>query len=176
MGFLIRITRGRWSQYQILNANEKIKSYVVHTELINKHNFHQNLHQHLVIRPCFGSTEISVILMGGDKKQYKVQNGSFWTTFTRKTDVFNYLDNVCTQEKYYILQDFSFLNNRNEEAVELFITMHRDQFFNWSVTAVLEKKGLLKQKEIDSRDQVCFKNPNSAFFINANIHTDSGDI
>jgi len=146
---LMRITRGRWSHYQILNENKKINPYVVHTELFNEHSFHQNLHQHLVIRPCFGSDEISVFLMEGDKKQYKVQNGSFSTTFTNKTDVFHYLDNACTKERYYILQDLSFLNNRNEETVELFVTMHRDQFFNWSVTEVLEKKDMLKQKDID---------------------------
>ncbi|MEK4229210.1 YheC/YheD family protein [Solibacillus sp. FSL H8-0538] len=145
----MEITRGRWSQYQILNANEKTKPYVVHTELFNEQSFYQNLNQQLVIRPCFGSKEIHVFLIPGEKEKYKIQNESFSMIFNNKSDVYNYLENICTTEKYYILQDFSFLNNRNEEAVELFVTMHRDQFFNWSVTAVLEKNGFLKQKEID---------------------------
>ena len=121
----------------------------MYREFVNKQTFYQNLHQHLVIRPCFGSTEINVFLISGDKKHYKVQNGSFSTIFTSKSDVFDYLENVCTKEKYYILQDFSFLNNKSEEQVEFFVTIHRDQFYNWGVTAVLEKKGLLEQKERD---------------------------
>ncbi|WP_166462489.1 YheC/YheD family protein [Psychrobacillus vulpis] len=153
----MRITRGRWSYYQILAENKEINPYVVHTELFNEHSFYQNLHQHLVIRPCFGLDEIRVFLIEGDKKQYKVKNGSFSTTFTNKTDVFHYLDNACKKEKYYILQDLSFLNNRNEETVELFVTMHRDQFFNWSVTAVLEKKDMLGHREIDIIKQKLYK-------------------
>ena len=152
----MKMTRGRWSHYQLLNANEKMKPYIVHTELFNEQSFYQNSYQHFVIRPCFGSTEINVFLMEGDKKQYNVQNGSFSTTFTKKTEVFNYLIKECSKEKYYILQDLSFLARRQEEAVELLVTVHRDPLLNWSVSTVLEKKGLLKPQEIDSIKQTLY--------------------
>lgn len=140
--------RGKWSQYEILKADEKIKPYLVHTELFTEESFYQNLRKRLVVRPCYSPAEISVSLFEEKEGTYKIQTGTFSAAFTGKKDAFQYVSQACAKEKFHILQDLSFSIHKNEKPVELFVTLHRDSFSVWRVAEVMGKNNLLSQKEI----------------------------
>jgi YheC/D like ATP-grasp len=144
----MRSSRGRWSLYQILKANEKIEPFLLKTELLNEESLNQNLHHHLVIKPCFGSTSISVSSITGGDEQYRIYNGSSSTMINGKMEVFNYLNEVCKEERFYILQDLNFLSNNDRAIESLYVTIQQGPDSNWSVVAASEKNGLLDQWEI----------------------------
>lgn len=144
--------RGRWSQYQILSSNEIIKPFLLKTELFNEHSFYKNLNSHLTYRPCFGQSEINICMIDGSKDQYNIieVNKNVTITLSGKTEVFNYLNGVCQTEQSYILQDTDFLYTKNNQVVELMVTVQRDLNFIWQIRDILDKKCLTDSKIIKS--------------------------
>ena len=141
-------TKGRWNQYKLLKESKRFKTFLLHTEIFNKESFYKKNHQQLIIKPSFGSNKIRVVLTSTNPEQYNVYNGEQLVVFQNKTDVFHYLSNICTKEKYYILQDFSFLNRSIEDVQEILITAHRNTSSNhWDTVDIVKKNGLLTQKE-----------------------------
>jgi hypothetical protein len=134
--------RGRWSQYQILLANEKIKPYLVKTELFDEHSFFRNLHRHLSIRSCYGPTEIIVSVKDGRKEQYNVQIDQMTTTISGKAEVYQYIRQTGKTDQFCILQDTDFLYAKKDQIVELFVTVQRDIHLNWKTTDILFKNEL----------------------------------
>ncbi|WML43446.1 YheC/YheD family protein [Neobacillus sp. PS3-40] len=65
-----------------------------------------------------------------------------------KERVFNYLNEVKTEQSY-ILQNMDFLNNLDDGKIfEVFVTLQREAPSKWHVAAVLEKTCLAKMKQI----------------------------
>lgn len=141
-------TKGRWSQYKLLKENKKLKTFLLHTEIFNKESFYKKNYEQLIIKPCFGSNKIRVVLTSANPELYNVYNEEQLVTFQNKADVFNYLSNNCIKEKYYILQDISFLKQSVKDIHEILITAHRNSSLNnWEIVGIVKKNGILTWKE-----------------------------
>lgn len=141
-------TKGRWRQYKLLKESKRFNTFLLHTEIFDKESFYKKNHQQFIIKPCFGSNKIRVLLTSSNPEQYIVYNGEQFVTFHDKEDVFHYLSNICTKERYYILQDYSFLNQSIEDVQEILITAHRNTSSNkWDIVDIVGKRGLLTHKE-----------------------------
>jgi hypothetical protein len=144
----VKSSKGRWSLYQQLISSEKIKPYLLSTVLYNEHSFVKNSPPSLfTIRPCFGSTKLSVKSLGKEE-QYTIQNGNRSTDINGITEVMHFLNDACKEERFYILQDLSFLQNINKTLYNLYVTVQRRIDNKWTVADIFEKSGLLNQNEL----------------------------
>lgn len=140
--------RGRWSQYQLLLANEHIKPYLLKTELFNEHSFYRNLHQHLSFKPCFGQMDITISKVYGSEDQFRIIEGDCLVkaTLRGKAEVLRYLNEVSKPDQFYILQDIDFLYANNNHVLRFMVTVQRDIDAIWRVTDILEKNNLIDEK------------------------------
>ncbi|MBS2967846.1 YheC/YheD family protein [Metabacillus sp. KIGAM252] len=147
-----KIPRGRWSQYQTLQANENINSYLLKTDLFMEDSFLKNLQHHLTIRPCFGREEIRVSKIAGREDQFKVIDvfGRTESTLSGKKEVYHHLNDLCKTDQFYILQDTDLLRTKDAPIFELLVTVHRDLRFIWQVTDIIEKNGLTNRRQMKS--------------------------
>jgi glutathione synthase/RimK-type ligase-like ATP-grasp enzyme len=144
----VKGSTGRWSVYKLLNASEKMKPYLLSTVLFNEHSFDKNSPPLLfMIRPCFGSKKISVTSIDKEE-QYTIHNGIFSTDLNGITEVTHYLNDACKAGRFYILQDLSFLHNKNKALYNLYVTVQRKIDNKWTVADIFEKSGLLNHDEL----------------------------
>ncbi|MDF2856259.1 MAG: hypothetical protein K0Q87_2110 [Neobacillus sp.] len=144
----VKISKGRWSLYQLLNSSEKLKTYLLSTAIFNEHLFDKNPPPpHFMIRPCFGSTKMNVSSKEKEE-QYSINNGNFSIDFNGISEVLDYLNDACKEERFYILQDLSFLHNKNKTLHNLYVTVQRRKNSKWTVADIFEKSGLLIQDEL----------------------------
>ncbi|MGG0656972.1 YheC/YheD family protein [Rummeliibacillus pycnus] len=116
----MKSSRGRINQYKILFADEKLRKYLVKTELFSEQSLITMLNENepIVVKAVYGTEEICVFQKNN---QYHIKTNSKITTVIDKEALYTTLKNE-TKQQYYTIQR----SPTTHQLFRQFVTMHRN--------------------------------------------------
>ncbi|HWI48304.1 MAG TPA: YheC/YheD family protein [Rummeliibacillus sp.] len=116
----MKSSRGKINQYKILFADEKLRKYLVKTELLSEQSLTTMLNENepIVVKSVYGSEEISIFQKNN---LYHIKTNSKITTVINKEALYSTLKNETTQQ-YYTIQK----SPTTHQLFRQFVTMHRN--------------------------------------------------
>ena len=144
----MKTSRGRWSLYQKLFTNEKIKPFLLKTMLLNKETLEKDIGSKCFIRPCFRNERMSITSLREDEATYLIDIGGISKNMNNLLEVKQFLEETCIKEKFYILQDLSFIDKTEKTPTELIVTLQKGTDLDWKITSVLENHRVLRPWEL----------------------------
>ncbi|KAF1083822.1 Endospore coat-associated protein YheD [Sporotomaculum syntrophicum] len=101
----MKVSKGRWSQYLILNSDPNITQYLLEVNLLTKQSLinYLNKYNNIEILPCYGHDSILIYSLGDDK--YKVDGYKNSVIIKGIEHVYNYLqEKLLKPKKRYIIK------------------------------------------------------------------------
>jgi hypothetical protein len=121
----LKVSRGRISQYRLLNSEEKLSKHLLETELFSEALLFTFLEKYktIVIKPAFGPSEVYVT---PEDNQFKIISNAKQTKFINKEDLYQQLVRNELTQKHHIIQPGKFHSAFLKSPFQYFVTVHRN--------------------------------------------------
>ncbi|SEM99662.1 YheC/D like ATP-grasp [Paenisporosarcina quisquiliarum] len=126
------VSRGRLSQYKLLQKEKRLQKHLVQTVLFSRQELFSLLDQYntVVVKPSYGPGNIMISFVNN---KYQIKSTNKMITITNKEDMFEYINQYEIKQKYYIIQPLQ----PARTPYQFFVTVHRkNSTSNWCVTSI----------------------------------------
>ncbi|MEH7123892.1 YheC/YheD family protein [Bacillus sp. JJ1773] len=139
-------SKGRMSQYRILNSDESLSKYLLDTELFTEASLFAFLEKYkkIVIKPSFGSGEIFVT---PENNKFKVLSEMNRATLVDKEELYEYISRNELKHKHHIIQPSKQNSGFFQSPFHYYVTVHRKSpIAEWLYISTTEKFSSLFEK------------------------------
>lgn len=134
----LKTSRGRLSQYKILQDEKKLRNYLVETVLFTKESLFALLEKHkaVVLKPSFGPGDLMISL---ENNKYKIKSQRKIVTVNNMEEMYEYINLYEIKQKYYIIQVQKLTSSIFQNPYHSFVTVHRkSSSANWRIVSITD--------------------------------------